>query len=166
MPRLVMNLHALHIRRRRLTHRTRQLRMSALIQPLPVHHARLTTATVRRCRVDLGRDLLGRVLLRLRLPRHPCLLSLLLCPSSLGDSLGVSLGFSPPPSPCSLPNQRRRRSGESCGRVRGRERGGEGRGGASARRTTIYRRGGVASGRSSGFVTGSSSPSASLLCLC
>ncbi|KAG0565828.1 hypothetical protein KC19_7G016900 [Ceratodon purpureus] len=42
----------------------------------------------------------------------------------------------------------------------------ERRGGASARRTTMYRRGGVASGRSSGFVTGSSSPSASLLCLC
>ena len=68
--RLVVDLHGLDVGRRGAAERARQLRVPALVLPQPVRLPGLAAATVRRRRVDLRGDLLRRVLLRLRLPRH------------------------------------------------------------------------------------------------
>ena len=69
--RLVVDLHGLDVGRRGAAERAGQLGVAALVLPQPVRLPRLAAAPVRHRRVDLRGDLLGRVLLRLRLARHP-----------------------------------------------------------------------------------------------
>jgi hypothetical protein len=132
--RLVVNLHALHVGRGRLADGTRQLRVPALAQPLAVHHARQAAPAVRRRCIDLRRDLLRRMLLRLRLPRHPCQLS----PAS---------PLSPPPAlPKKMPDRPRECLPCRCagGRREESERG------RACEEKQQQQRGGAASGRPNG----------------
>jgi hypothetical protein len=68
--RLVVDLHGLDVRRGGAAERARQLRVASLVLRQPVRQTRLAAAPVGRCGVDLRGDLLGRVLLWLRLARH------------------------------------------------------------------------------------------------
>lgn len=68
--RLVVDLHGLDVGGGGLAERALELGVAALVLPQPVLLPGLPAAPVRRRRVDLRRDLLRRVLLRLRLPRH------------------------------------------------------------------------------------------------
>lgn len=90
--RLVVDLHGLDVGGGGLAEGALELGVAALVLPQPVLLPGLPAAPVRRRRVDLRRDLLRRVLLRLRLPRH------LRAPPP-----------PPPPPPVSLRSRRRRR---------------------------------------------------------
>jgi hypothetical protein len=68
--RLVVDLHGLDVRRGGAAERARQLRVASLVLRQPVRQTRLAAAPVGRRGVDLRGDLLGRVLLWLRLARH------------------------------------------------------------------------------------------------
>lgn len=68
--RLVMNLHRFHVRRRDFAVRALIFRVPAFLHAGPVRLARLTAAAVGGGGIDLGRDLLSRVLLGLRLAGH------------------------------------------------------------------------------------------------
>jgi len=68
--RVVMNLHRFHVRRRDFAVRALVFRVPTFLHPRPVSQARLAAAAVGSGGVDLCRDLLGRVLLGLRLPCH------------------------------------------------------------------------------------------------
>lgn len=69
---VVMDLHGLHVRGGGLAEGALQLRMTSLFLPHLVRLPGLPALAVRRRRIDLRRDLLRGMLLRLRLPRHCC----------------------------------------------------------------------------------------------
>lgn len=68
--RLMVDLHRLDVGGGDLAERTLELGVPPFLLPQPVLLPRLAAAAVRRRRVDLRSDLLRRVLLWLRLPRH------------------------------------------------------------------------------------------------
>lgn len=70
MAGLVVDLHGLEVRGAGLAEGALQLGVAPLLLPRPVSHPGLAAPAVSRRRVDLRRDLLRRVLLRLRFPRH------------------------------------------------------------------------------------------------
>ncbi|URD97288.1 hypothetical protein MUK42_34866 [Musa troglodytarum] len=70
MAGVVVDLHGLDVGGGGLAEGALQLGVAALVLARPVRQPRLTAAPVRRRRVDLRRDLLRRVFLRLRLARH------------------------------------------------------------------------------------------------